>query len=72
MKKNKNRGYQKLRVWNDAIEYYNSTYIVFKKFPFELENSLLKLVESLEYKRESGDWVDNLMTKESNAIYSTS
>jgi len=32
---------------------------------------ILKLVESLEYKRESGDWVDNLMTKESNALYST-
>ncbi len=143
MKKNKNRGYQKLRVWNDAIDYYNETYIVFQKFPFELkrvasqaiassdsvhrniaegycrrsikeylnflnialaslgesvsglhayrkaeqisedqfqnlneitykiENGLLRLVESLEYKRESGDWVDNLMTKESNAIYST-
>jgi hypothetical protein len=25
----------------------------------------------LEYKKESGDWVDNLMTKESNAIYTT-
>jgi len=143
MKKNKNRGYQKLRVWNDAIDYYNETYTVFQKFPFELkrvasqaiassdsvhrniaegycrrsikeylnflnialaslgesvsglhayrkaeqisedqfqnlneiaykiENGLLKLVESLEYKRESGDWVDNLMTKECNAIYST-
>ena len=143
MKKNKNRGYQKLRVWNDAIDYYSDTYIVFQKFPFELkrvasqaiassdsvhrniaegycrrsikeylnflnialaslgesvsglhayrkaeqitedqfqnlnemaykiENGLLKLVESLEYKKESGDWVDNLMTKESNAIYTT-
>jgi len=143
MKKNRNRGYQKLRVWNDAIEYYHSTYIVFKKFPFglkrvasqaiassdsvhrniaegycrrsikeylnflnialaslgesvsglyayrkaeqiteeqfqhlnelayKIENGLLKLVERLEYKRESGDWVDNLMTKESNAIYTT-
>ena len=142
MKKNKNRGYQKLRVWQDAIDYYNSTYIVFQKFPFELkrvasqaiassdsvhrniaegycrrsvkeylnflnialaslgesvsgiyayekaghiseeqfqhldglayklENGLLKLIKSLEYKRESGDWIDNLMTKESNAVYS--
>jgi four helix bundle protein len=143
MKKNKNRGYQKLRVWNDAIKYYDDTCKVFQKFPFELkrfasqavsssdsvhrniaegycrrsikeylnflniavaslgesvsglyayhkagqitekefqhldelayklENGLLKLVESLEYKRESGDWVDNLMTKESIAIYTT-
>ena len=28
-------------------------------------------VWNLEYKRESGDWIDNLMTKESNAIYTT-
>ena len=27
MKKNKNRGYQKLRFWNDAINYYNDTEI---------------------------------------------
>jgi four helix bundle protein len=143
MKKNKNRGYQKLRVWNDAIDYYNDTCKVFRKLPYDLkrvasqaiassdsvhrnisegycrrsikeylnflnialaslgesvsglyayrraeqiteeqfhqldelayklENGLLKLVESLEYKRESGDWVDNLMTKESNSIYTT-
>jgi len=141
--KNKNRGYQKLRVWNDAIEFYTETCKVFRTFPYELkrvasqaiassdsvhrniaegycrrsikeyldflnialaslgesvsglyayrnaeqlpeeqfqhinklayklENGLLKLVESLEYKKESGDWVDNLMTKESNAIYTT-
>ena len=141
--KNKNRGYQKLRVWNEAIEFYTETCKVFRTFPYELkrvasqaiassdsvhrniaegycrrsikqylnflnialaslgesvsglyayrnaeqlpeeqfqhinklayklENGLLKLVESLEYKKESGDWVDNLMTKESNAIYTT-
>jgi len=141
--KNKNRGYQKLRVWNDAIEFYTETCKVFRTFPYELkrvasqaiassdsvhrniaegycrrsikeylnflnialaslgesvsglyayrnaeqlpeeqfqhinklayklENGLLKLVESLEYKKESGDWVDNLMKKESNAIYTT-
>ena len=143
MKKNKNRGYQKLRVWQDAIEYYNNTCKVFRKFPYDLnriasqaiaasdsvhrniaegycrrsikeylnflnialaslgesvsglhayhraaqltekqfqllndsayklENGLLKLVESLEYKRENGDWVDSLMTKESNTVYIT-
>jgi len=141
--KNKNRGYQKLRVWNEALEFYTETCKVFRTFPYELkrvasqaiassdsvhrniaegycrrsikeylnflnialaslgesvsglyayrnaeqlpeeqfqhinklayklENGLLKLVESIEYKKESGDWVDNLMTKESNAIYTT-
>ena len=141
MYKNKNRGYQKLRVWNDAIDYYVTTYDIFRTFPFELkrvasqaiassdsvhrntaegycrrsireylnflnialgslgesvsgihayrkaqqiseedfqkldrlayklENGLLRLVESLEQKRERGEWTDHLMVKESNAIY---
>jgi four helix bundle protein len=144
MKKNKNRGYQKLRVWSDAIEYYRQTCIVFRKFPYELkrvasqaiascdsvhrniaegycrrsineylnflnialgslgesasglhackeaqqiteeefqkldaltfklENGLLKLVESLEKKRERGDWIDHVMVKESNEVYKIS
>ena len=143
MRKNKNRGYQKLRVWNDAIDYYVNTCDVFSVFPFELkrvaaqaiassdsvhrniaegycrrsiceylnflnialgslgesisglhayrkakqiseedfqkldrlayklENGLLRLVESLEQKRERGEWTDHLMVKESNAIYSS-
>lgn len=141
MKRNKNRGYQQLRVWNDAIDYYAQTCEVFCKFPyqlrrvasqaiassdsihrniaegycrrsiteylrflyialgslgesvsglyayrkskqiseqdferldslaFKLENGLLKLVESLEEKKERGEWTDQLMIKESNAIY---
>ena len=141
MRKNKNRGYQQLRVWNDAIDYYAQTCEVFRKFPYELrrvasqaiassdsvhrniaegycrrsiheylnflnialsslgesvsglyaylkaeqlredeferldglayklENGLIKLVESLEKKRERGEWIDYLMVKESNAIY---
>ena len=141
MRRNKNRGYQKLRVWNDAIDYYAQTCEVFRRFPYELkrvasrsiasadsvhrniaegycrrsirkylnflnialgslgesvsglhaywkakqitedefqeldtlayklENGLLKLVESLEQKRERGKWTDYLIVKESNAIY---
>jgi hypothetical protein len=38
-------------------------------FAYKLENGLLKLVESLEYKREIGAWTDPLMVKESNTIY---
>ena len=141
MRKNRNRGYQKLRVWNDAVEYYKETCRVFKKFPYELkrvanqaiassdsihrnisegycrrtikdylrflyialgslgesvsglhayrnanqitedefqlldtlayklENGLLKLVESLEEKRDRGEWTDHLLIKESNLVY---
>ncbi len=141
MRKNKNRGYQKLRVWGDAVDYYSQTCDVFRRFPYELkriasqaiassdsvhrnisegycrrsiheylnflnialgslgesvsglhayrksgqiaeekfqksdtlayklENGLLRLVQSLEQKRELGEWTDYLMVKESNAIY---
>ena len=141
MKKNRNRGYQQLIVWNDAIQYYKLTCNVFRSFPYELKrvvsqqiaaadsvhrniaegycrrsikeylnflnftlgslgesvsgliaynqagqisnkhfekldslayklgNGLLKLVQSLERKRESGDWIDHLLVKESNVVY---
>jgi len=139
--KNKNRGYQQLRVWQDGIEFYRLTSHVFRKLPYELkrvgsqaiaasdsvhrniaegycrrsireylnflnialgslgesvsglhayrtagqisdedftsldqlayklENGLLKLVESLERKKLDGDWIDNLIVKESNETY---
>ena len=34
--KNKNRGYQQLRVWGDAIDYYALNCKIFKLFQFEL------------------------------------
>ena len=37
MLKNKNRGYQQLRVWQDSIEFYRQTSRVFRKFPYELK-----------------------------------
>ena len=37
MRKNKNRGYQKLRVWKDAVEYYRQTWTVFRKFHYNLK-----------------------------------
>jgi len=35
--KNKNRGYQQLRVWQDSIEFYRLTSQVFRKLPYELK-----------------------------------
>jgi len=141
MRKNRNRGYKKLTVWGDAIEYYRLTYRSFRGFGFELkkvasnqiacvdsvhrniaegycrrsikeylnflnialgslgesvsglsayrktshiseqeydrldalaykiENGMLRLVEALERKRDSGDWVDHLVVRESNTTY---
>ena len=37
MRKNKNRGYQQVRVWNDAIDFYQQTCEEFGKFPYELK-----------------------------------
>ena len=36
---------------------------------YKLENGLLKLVESLERKRDRINWTDHLVVKESNAVY---
>jgi four helix bundle protein len=35
--KNKNRGYQQLRVWQDAVDFYKLNSEVFRKFPYELK-----------------------------------
>jgi four helix bundle protein len=140
-RKNKNRGYMQLVVWQDAIEFYRLCCEVLRNFPYELkrvasqgiassdsvhrniaegycrrsireylqhlyialgslgesvsgihayhrakqisddeferldslayklENGLLKLIENLERKQTTGDWIDSLIVKESNAIY---
>jgi four helix bundle protein len=139
-RKNKNRGYQRMRVWEDAITLYVETSSRFKPTDFEmkrvtgqaiasadsidrniaegycrrsireyiqhlyialsslgesvsgyhayrkadqlseedfeildrqafkLENGLLRLIESLERKRDSSTWTETLITNESNAI----
>jgi four helix bundle protein len=140
-RKNVNRGYKKLIVWQDAAELYVLTWKIFKKFSFELrrvasnqiasvdsvhrniaegycrrtineylqslnialgslgesvsavhvyrqadhiseqefeawdalayklENGMKKLIESIQYKRQEGDWEDSFILKESNLAY---
>ena len=46
MRKNKNRGYQQLRVWNDAIDYYLQTYDTFRRFPYELKRVASQAIAS--------------------------
>jgi four helix bundle protein len=36
---------------------------------YKLENGIKKLIESLQYKRERGEWNDSFVVKESNAAY---
>jgi four helix bundle protein len=44
--KNKNRGYQQLRVWQDAIELYRLASQVFRKFPYELKRVASQAIAS--------------------------
>jgi four helix bundle protein len=140
-RRNVNRGYQKLTVWQDAADLYVLTCKIFRKLPYELrrvaanqiasvdsvhrniaegycrrslneylqflnvaqaslgesvsgahvyrradqisaaefevwdilaykvETGLKKLIESLQHKREKGEWDDSFIVKESNAAY---
>ena len=45
-RKNKNRGYQQLRVWQESIEYYKQTCIVFRKFPYDLRRVVNQAIGS--------------------------
>lgn len=44
--KNKNRGYQQLRVWHDAIEFYRLASQVFHKLPYELKRVASQAIAS--------------------------
>jgi four helix bundle protein len=46
MRRNKNRGYQKLRVWMDAIEYYKKTWEAFRKLPYEFKRVVSQQIAS--------------------------
>ena len=46
VRKNKNRAYQKLTVWSDAIEFYAITQEVFRKFPYEFKRVVAQAVGS--------------------------
>jgi four helix bundle protein len=144
VRRNRNRGYQQLRVWADAIELYRLTSVTFRKLPYELkrvasqniasvdsvhrniaegycrrsikeylqhlyvalgslgesvsgftacreagqltplefeqldalafrlENGLLRLVQSLETKRDEGDWIDTMVVRDGDGDYDIS
>ena len=46
MRKNKNRGYQRIRVWKDAISYYAQTCRVFRRFSYELKRVASQAIAS--------------------------
>ena len=48
MLRNKNRGYQQLRVWQDAIELYSLNNQVFRKLPYALRRVALQAIASCD------------------------
>ena len=53
----------------NAKQISNAQFEKLDSLAYKLENGLLKLVESLERKRDKGDWIDSLVVKESNAAH---
>ena len=47
-RKNRNRGYRKLIVWQDAIELYREIYLIFSKFPYELRKIIAQQPGSVD------------------------
>ena len=45
-RKNKNRGFKKLRVWQDAVKLYVLTCKILRKFPFELKKSAANSIDA--------------------------
>ena len=101
VRKNINRGYMKLIVWQDAKALYVLTCKLFREFPYELKRvasqqiaaadsvhrniaegyarrslneylnflNIVRLIESLQLKRQEGGWDDSFVVRESNAAY---
>src|SRR6266478_8671556 len=46
--RNKNRGYQQLRVWEDAIDHYVLTCRTFRKFQYELKRVSSQAIASAD------------------------
>ena len=47
-RKNMNRGYMQLHVWQDAMEYYRDTCRVFRSFPYELKRVASQQISSVD------------------------
>ena len=46
--RNKNRGYQQLRVWQDAIDFYVSCFRVFRTWPYDLRRVASQEIASVD------------------------
>jgi len=58
-----------LHAYRTAGRISDEEFSALDQLAYKLENGLLKLVESLERKKLDGDWIENLIVKESNNTY---
>ena len=58
-----------LEAYRRAEQINEDDFKLLNELAYKLENGLLKLVESLERKKVTGDWIDTLIVKETNALY---
>ena len=58
-----------LHAYLQARQISEADFNTLNDLAFKLENGLLRLVESLERKQETGGWIDSLIVKESNIAY---
>lgn len=56
-------------AYNQAEHFTCAQFEEMDSLAFKLENGLLRLVESLERKRDRGEWEDSLVVRESNTAY---
>lgn len=56
-------------VYRKAAQITETDFEQLDSLAYRLENGLLKLIESLERKRDDGGWEDSLVIEESNASY---
>ena len=57
------------RAYYDAVQRSAESFEARDQLAFKLENGLLRLVEALERKRDTDNWIDSLVVQESNSIY---
>src|SRR4029077_8871555 len=58
-----------LEAYRRAEQIDEDDFKVLHELAYRLENGLVKLVEILERKKVTGDWIDTLIVKETNALY---
>jgi len=46
-RRNINRGFKKLRVWQDAVELYGLAYQIFSKFPYDLNKTKSNCIDAV-------------------------